>query len=111
MLAIKRAISTIAYSHCGLLHDRPCVFVNGDMNFGDRSTTNNTGFNLDPKSSTVGADELTIGFDLIILTQLAMCLSPQLNPTPNQPRCGLSRSTMTRRIDDNYPTLSIYLRH
>ena len=33
------------------------VFVSGDSNFGDRSTTNtNTGFNLDTKGITVGAD-------------------------------------------------------
>ena len=33
------------------------VFVNGDTNFGDRSTTNNNpGFNLDTKGFTVGAD-------------------------------------------------------
>jgi outer membrane lipase/esterase len=33
------------------------VFVNGDTNFGDRSTTtNNTGFNIDTKGFTVGAD-------------------------------------------------------
>jgi outer membrane lipase/esterase len=33
------------------------VFVSGDANFGDRSTTStNTGFNIDTKSVTVGAD-------------------------------------------------------
>jgi outer membrane lipase/esterase len=33
------------------------VFVNGDTNFGDRSaTTTNTGFNIDTKGFTVGAD-------------------------------------------------------